>query len=120
MLPIATATWRRAPGIHIYGIAQGAIAGEQAVTELVTGRAGAWTDEPSRRRPPRPSRTGARKGYLTEGANGISRDDALADFGKGRAAFVITGTWEQPKADKRPRRATPDSSRWSRTARHAR
>ena len=42
----------------------------------------------------------ATKGYITDGANGISRDDALAEFGKGKSAFVITGTWEQPKVIK--------------------
>ena len=47
MLPIAYGDVEKSPGIHIYGITQAAIAGEQAVTDLVTGRSGAWTDEPS-------------------------------------------------------------------------
>ena len=99
MLPIAYGDVEKSPGIHIYGITQGAIAGEQAVTELVTGRSGAWTDEPSVKAA-QTIQDWATKGYITEGANGISRDVALAEFGKGKAAFVITGTWEQPKVIK--------------------
>jgi len=99
LLPIAYGDVEKSPGIHIYGITQGAIAGEQAVTDLVTGRSGAWTDEPSVKAA-QTIQDWATKGYITEGANGISRDVALAEFGKGNSAFVITGTWEQPKVIK--------------------
>jgi raffinose/stachyose/melibiose transport system substrate-binding protein len=99
MLPIAYGDVEKSPGIHIYGITQAAIAGEQAVNDLVTGRSGAWTDEPSVRAA-QTIQDWATKGYITDGANGISRDDALADFAKGKSAFVITGTWEQPKVIK--------------------
>ena len=99
MLPIAYGDVEKSPGIHIYGITQAAIAGEQAVTDLVTGRSGAWTDEPSVKAA-QTIQDWATKGYITEGANGISRDDALADFANGKSAFVITGTWEQPKVIK--------------------
>ena len=99
MLPIAYGDVEKSPGIHIYGITQAAIAGEQAVTDLVTAKGGAWTDEPSVRAA-QTIQDWADKGYITEGANGISRDDALADFADGKAAFVITGTWEQPKVIK--------------------
>ncbi len=99
MLPIAYGDVEKSPGIHIYGITQAAIAGEQAVTDLVTGRSGAWTDEPSVRAA-QTIQDWSTKGYITEGANGISRDDALAAFADGKSAFVITGTWEQPKVIK--------------------
>ena len=99
MLPIAYGDVEKSPGIHIYGITQAAIAGEQAVTDLVTGTSGAWTDESSVRAA-QTIQDWASKGYITDGANGISRDDALAQFAKGKSAFVITGTWEQPKVIK--------------------
>ena len=99
MLPIAYGDVEKSPGIHIYGITQAAIAGEQAVTDLVTGKSGAWTDEPSVKAA-QTIQDWATKGYITEGANGISRDEALAEFGNGKSAFVITGTWEQPKVIK--------------------
>ncbi len=35
------------------------------------------------------------QGYLTPGTNGVSRDDAVAAFGKGGALFTLTGTWMQ-------------------------
>ena len=92
MLPIAYGDVEKSPGIHIYGITQAAIAGEQAVTDLVTAKSGAWTDEPSVKAA-QTNQDWATKGYITDGANGISRDVALAEFGKGKSAFVITGTW---------------------------
>ena len=99
MLPIAYGDVEKSPGIHLYGITQAAIAGEQAVTDLVTAKSGAWTDEPSVRAA-QTIQDWATKGYITDGANGISRDDALADFADRKSAFVITGTWEQPKVIK--------------------
>ncbi len=99
VLPIAYGDVEKSPGIHIYGITQAAIAGEQPVNDLVTGRSGAWTDEPSVKAA-QTIQDWAKQGYLTAGANGISRDDALADFAAGKSAFVITGTWELPKVIK--------------------
>jgi raffinose/stachyose/melibiose transport system substrate-binding protein len=37
----------------------------------------------------------AEKGYLTEGANGIARDEAFKTFEAGGAAFAISGSWYQ-------------------------
>jgi raffinose/stachyose/melibiose transport system substrate-binding protein len=88
MLPIAYGDVEKSPGIHIYGITQAAIAGPAGGDDLVTGRSGAWTDEPSVKAA-QTIQDWATKGYITEGANGISRDDALAEFGKGKSAFVI-------------------------------
>lgn len=98
-LPIAYGDVEKSPGIHLYGITQAAIAGEQTVTDLVTAKAGAWTDEPSVKAA-QTIQDWANKGYITAGANGVSRDKALADFSAGKSAFVITGTWEQPKVIK--------------------
>lgn len=99
MLPIAYGDVEKSPGIHLYGVTQAAFAGEQAVNDLVTAKGGAWTDEPSVKAA-QTIQDWATKGYITKGANGISRDDALADFADGKSAFVITGTWEQPKVIK--------------------
>ncbi len=96
MLPIAYGDVEKSPGIHIYGVTQAAIAGKQAVNDLVTASGGAWTDESSVKAA-QTVQDWATKGYITKGANGISRDDALAEFADGKAAFVITGTWELPK-----------------------
>jgi raffinose/stachyose/melibiose transport system substrate-binding protein len=93
ILPLAYGDVEKSPGIHLYGITQAAIAGQQAVTDLVTAKSGAWTDASSVKAA-QTIQDWATKGYLTEGANGISRDDALADFDKGKAAFHIDGTWQ--------------------------
>lgn len=99
ILPIAYGDVEKSPGIHIYGITQAAIAGQQAVTDLVSGKSGAWTDAPSIKAA-QTVQDWASQGFITQGANGISRDDALAAFAAGKSAFVITGTWELPKVIK--------------------
>ena len=87
MLPIAYGDVEKSPGIHIYGITQAAIAGEQAVTDLVTAKSGAWTDEPSVKAA-QTIQDWATKGYSRAPRN--LPHDALADFGKGSRPFVIT------------------------------
>ncbi len=99
LLPIAYGDVEKSPGIHIYGITQAAIAGKQVVNDLVTAKGGAWTDPPSVKAA-EVVQGWADQGFITPGANGISRDDALADFAAGKSAYVITGTWELPKVIK--------------------
>lgn len=91
--PLAYGDVEKSPGIHLFGITQAAIAGQQAVNDLVTAKSGAWTDA-STVKAAQTVQDWSAKGYLTEGANGISRDDALASFDAGKAAFHIDGTWQ--------------------------
>lgn len=99
ILPMAFGNLDKSPGIHLYGVVQAALAGAPAVTELVSGKGGAWTDEPSLKAAQQIADWSV-KGYLTPGANGVSRDDAIAEFGRGGALFTITGTWmQQPLQD---------------------
>jgi raffinose/stachyose/melibiose transport system substrate-binding protein len=94
ILPMAYGDVEKSGGIHLYGVVQAALAGADAVNELATGQGGAWTDEPSVQAA-EVVQSWAEKGYLTEGANGIARDEALAAFEGGTAAFTITGSWYQ-------------------------
>jgi raffinose/stachyose/melibiose transport system substrate-binding protein len=64
-----------------------------AVNELVSGQRG-LTDEASLKAAQQVV-DWSKQGYLTPGANGVSRDDAVATFGKGGALFTLTGTWLQ-------------------------
>ncbi|WP_242091235.1 extracellular solute-binding protein [Curtobacterium sp. DN_7.5] len=93
-LPLSYGDVEKSPGIHLYGLVLSALAGHDAVNDLVAGKSGSWTgsDEVQAAK----TITGwVDKGYVTEGANGVSRDDAVAAFGKGQSAFLITGTWYQ-------------------------
>ncbi|RII13923.1 Bacterial extracellular solute-binding protein [Streptomyces sp. YIM 130001] len=93
-LPLAFGNVEAFPGIHLYGFVHSALAGRQKANDLVTASGGAWTD-------PEPVEAAqvihdwSARGYVTSGANGISTDDALADFRRGRAAFHISGTWQE-------------------------
>ncbi|MGE0216287.1 extracellular solute-binding protein [Mycolicibacterium sp.] len=99
ILPMAFGNLDKSPGIHLFGVVQAALAGAPAVTELVSGQGGAWTDEPSRNAAQEIARW-AQQGYLTPGTNGVSRDDAIAEFSRGGALFTLTGTWmQQPLQD---------------------
>lgn len=94
ILPLAFGNLEKSPGIHLFGVTQAAVAGATAVNDLVSGTSGSWTDAPTVAAA-QDVADWASKGYLTPGANGVSRDDALAAFSSGGALFNITGTWQQ-------------------------
>jgi raffinose/stachyose/melibiose transport system substrate-binding protein len=94
ILPMAYGDIEKSPGIHLFGVVQAAIAGADTVNALVTGEDGAWTDDLSVEAAAT-IQDWADKGYIAEGANGVSRDDALAQFQAGESAFYIVGTWKQ-------------------------
>ena len=94
ILPVAFGNLDKSPGIHLYGVVQAALAGAPTVDELVSGQGGAWTDEPSLKAAQQIA-DWSKQGYLTPGANGVSRDDAVAAFGRGGALFTLSGTWLQ-------------------------
>lgn len=93
LLPIQYGDASKSPGIHLYGAVISAVAGEKAASDLVSGAGGAWTD-------PDPLQAAtivhdwATRGYLPEGANGVSGDDAVASFAGGEGAFFVSGTWQ--------------------------
>lgn len=91
-LPLSYGDVEKSPGIHLYGFALSALAGQQPVNDLVAGKAGSWTGDDEVKAAATIS-DWVKSGYVTKGANGVSRDDAVASFGKGEAAFLITGTW---------------------------
>ncbi|WZH38224.1 MAG: extracellular solute-binding protein [Microbacterium enclense] len=94
ILPLAFGNLEKSPGIHLFGVTQAAVAGSTAVNDLVAGTSGAWTDAPTVEAA-QDLADWSSKGYLTAGANGISRDDALTSFSSGGALFDINGTWQQ-------------------------
>ena len=91
-LPLAYGDVEKSPGIHLYGFALSALAGSQKVNDLVKGASGSWTGD-DEVKAATVVQGWQKSGYLTPGANGVSLDTAVADFGKGDAAFLITGTW---------------------------
>ena len=91
--PMAYGDLEKVRGIQLYGVVQAATAGAKAVQDLVAGKAGAWTDT-ANVDAAATIQSWAQKGYLPADANGVSQDAAVADFGKGKAAFIIDGTWD--------------------------
>jgi raffinose/stachyose/melibiose transport system substrate-binding protein len=93
-LPLSYGDVEKSPGIHLYGFTLSALAGAKKPDDLVRSAGYAWTDaEPVQAATI--LRDWQQKGYLTPGANGVARDAAVSSFGRGGAAFMITGTWYQ-------------------------
>ncbi|MDR6971630.1 extracellular solute-binding protein [Leifsonia shinshuensis] len=91
--PMAYGDLEKVRGIQLYGVVQAATAGATAVQDLVSAKSGAWTDK-ANVDAAATIQDWSKKGYLPADANGISQDAAVADFGKGKAAFIIDGTWD--------------------------
>lgn len=91
--PMAYGDLEKVRGIQLYGVVQAATAGAKAVQDLVSAKSGAWTDK-ANVDAAATIQSWAQKGYLPADANGVSQDAAVADFGKGKAAFIIDGTWD--------------------------
>lgn len=91
--PMAYGDLEKVRGIQLYGVVQAATAGAKAVQDLVAAKSGAWTDK-ANVDAAATIQDWSEKGYLPADANGISQDAAVADFGKGKAAFIIDGTWD--------------------------
>ncbi|KQR52075.1 sugar ABC transporter substrate-binding protein [Leifsonia sp. Leaf336] len=90
-LPLSYGDVEKSPGIHLYGLALSALAGTK-VNDLVSGASGSWTGS-DEVQAATVVQGWQKSGYITPGANGVSRDAAVDAFGKGGAAFLITGTW---------------------------
>lgn len=93
-LPLSYGDVEKSPGIHLYGLVLSALAGRESVNDLVAGKSGSWTGDDEVKAASTISGW-VKDGYVTEGANGVSRDDAVSAFGSGKSAFLITGTWYQ-------------------------
>jgi raffinose/stachyose/melibiose transport system substrate-binding protein len=93
-LPLQYGDSDKSPGIHLFGTVQANIASKTAIRNLVQSKAGKWTDA-STVDAAQIVIDWAKKGYLTPGANGVSADLAVENFGKGKGGFLIDGTWQQ-------------------------
>lgn len=91
--PIAYGDKDLTMGIHLYGVVQAALAGANAVNDLVYAKSGAWTDAENVKAA-QVVQDWSKDGYLTDGANGVSEDQATADFGAGKYAYEVDGPWE--------------------------
>lgn len=101
VLPLAYGDVEKSPGIHLYGVVLTAEMGREAVNDLVTSTKGAWTDAGA----VDAAKTIASwqdSGYITPGANGVSREEAVSTFGAGGSAFMISGTWYQATLEQAP------------------
>lgn len=99
LLPLAYGDLEKSPGIQLLGVVQAAIGGSDYVSNLVSGKSGAWTDQQTVDAVAKIA-DWQDKGWLTEGSNGVSRDTAISDFSQGKALFTVQGTWQASTLEK--------------------
>ena len=90
--PLSFGNLDKSPGIHLFGAIQNAIAGKEAVRDLVYNAGGKWTDA-STLTAAQTLVNWNKKGYIPSGSSGIAQDIAVANFGNKKALFLLQGTW---------------------------
>lgn len=95
-VPIMFGNAERYPGLHLYGVVQGQYAEAQDVRDWIQGREGASFDTDANRQTIDKLAEWAAAGYIADGANGVSADDAIARFARGEGLFYVGGNWLMP------------------------
>lgn len=93
-IPIQLGTSDKWSAIHVYGDIVGAQAGADAVSKLIFGQGGSFTDEPIVTAA-QTLADWAKAGYFVDGYQGQTNDIAVENFGKGQGIYFIGGTWNQ-------------------------
>jgi raffinose/stachyose/melibiose transport system substrate-binding protein len=99
VLPISYGDQNKSPGIHLWSITLVPAVGYQAISDLVFGRSGSWTN-PAVESSAQTLADWVGKGYLTQGYDGINSNSAAEAFGKGQAAYFLGGVWNQDAIQK--------------------
>jgi raffinose/stachyose/melibiose transport system substrate-binding protein len=94
--PILVGNADKYPAVQVFGNVLGALAGAPPVMDWIGGAPGASIDTEAARTAAATMADWADKGYLGQGFNGVSADDAAAKFAGGGAAFYIAGDWNIP------------------------
>ncbi|MQA04156.1 MAG: extracellular solute-binding protein [Streptosporangiales bacterium] len=92
-LPIAFGNKDQFPAIHTYGMFQNRSTSKQDVVDTVFTKPGKKWDTGANAKAAATMQDWAEKAYFSPGANGLSYDQAAADFAKGKGVFLLTGTW---------------------------
>ncbi len=92
-LPIMMGNSDKYPATHVYGVIQGAFTPAQNTRDWIGGSAGSTFNDPTNEQALNSMKQWADEGYFPKGFNGISADDATAQFGSGDGVFLIGGTW---------------------------
>ncbi|MFI1332382.1 extracellular solute-binding protein [Streptomyces sp. NPDC020845] len=93
LLPLSYGNADKSPGIHLLGVVQALTAGKSEVRKLVFSEGAKWTGSGTVKAAT-VLRDWAKKGYLTKGFNGQSKDQAAAAFAEGKSLFLVDGTWQ--------------------------
>lgn len=101
-LPIQFGTSNKSPTIHLLGVILSATAGQEKASDLVTASGDVAWDDSDVLESVHKINTWAKRGYLTKGANGLSSDEATANFADGEGVYFVNGTWAASELQDNP------------------
>jgi len=92
-VPLMFGNAEKYPGSFIYEIVQNQIADKEVIRSFVFGQDGATFDTPENLAAATMLKAWVDAGYLTPGYDGVSSDDASAQFANGTGLFRLDGSW---------------------------
>lgn len=95
--PIVFGNAEKYPAIHLFGGVSGAYESAAATQAWINAAEGAVFDTAGNAQTATTIASWAADGYLTDGFNGISADDAVSRFVAGDGAYFIAGSWNIDK-----------------------
>ena len=84
------------PGIHVWGVVQGANENADTVRTLGFGNQGTSWKSKGNKKAAETLETWAKNGYFNEGFNGLDYDSVWQSFSKKEGVFLIAGSWLAP------------------------
>jgi raffinose/stachyose/melibiose transport system substrate-binding protein len=92
-IPIQLGNLDQWSGSHVFSTLLDNTADPQGLQDWINGKPGATFTSPETKQALTTFKDWFSQGYISEQANGILDEDAVASFMDGQGAFLITGTW---------------------------
>jgi raffinose/stachyose/melibiose transport system substrate-binding protein len=91
--PVVFGNADKQAAMHLFGALAGRCQSADEINDWVAGVAGSTFDTPCNVKAAETILDWASKGYISEGFNGTSMDDAAAAFAQGAGAYFVGGDW---------------------------
>lgn len=94
--PLMLGNVEKWPGLHVFGVVQGAHVDADTVRSLGFGNAGASWKTPENVAAATQIQEWAKNGFFNDGFNGADYDSTWQDFAGGKGVYLIAGSWLAP------------------------
>ncbi len=99
-IPIMMGNSDKYPATHVFGLVQGAYTPAVDTRDWIGGKTDTTFNLPTNVTALDELKSWVDDGYFPEGYDGISGDDAAAEFGAGNGVFMMAGTWNAAALEK--------------------